>query len=249
MRPRPPPLPRQTLSPDILPPDFVERHNLIERLILDPLRHRVRVRAWAPLSDEEWEEVAPYLWTLNCGLQAPGPRRGGRPMEEAEVRARLDAIFRAVTLKHPKGGRGTWRQLPEEFGRSDTVSRTYRRWAQRGFWTRLLEEVADPTAPPALKRLAYFACCAFRRAYRILGRAEVAELARKLKMHTAMPAPSCYLPDRGLSEIYGPVLRAIHAKLLATKDWLPPRPTWRLMLSMTELIHGEKTLRRIWEPA
>ena len=131
MRPRLPPLPRQTLPPDILPPDFVARHNLIERLILDPLRHRVRVRAWAPL----------------------------------------------------------------------------------------------------------------------LGRSEVAELARRLKMHTAMPAPSCTLPDRGLSEIYGPVLRAIHAKLIATTDWLPPRSTWRLMLSMTELIHGKRTLRRIREPA
>jgi hypothetical protein len=35
-----------TLSPDILPPDLVERHGLIDRLILAPLRHLTRPRPW-----------------------------------------------------------------------------------------------------------------------------------------------------------------------------------------------------------
>lgn len=243
------PTPRETLPADILPPDFIARHDLVERLVLFPLRHRTRPRAWAPLTDAEWEALAPMLWALGCGLPAPGARRGGRPMEEAAVRARLDAIFRAVTLKHPKGGRGAWRQLPEEFGRADTVSRTYRRWAQRGLWSRLLEEVADPSAPPVLRRLAYFACCAFRRAWRLIGLEAAVALARRLKLVTALPAPPSWLPDPGLSEIYAPVMDGVRARMLDRPDWMPPRPVWRLFLGMAALIRGRPRLRRAWEPA
>ena len=80
------------------------------------------------------------------------PGDAGRP--PADTRARLDAIFRAVTLKRPKeqgGGRGTWAQLPPEHGKPDTVSRTYRRWARANLWARLLAAVACPLAPPALR--------------------------------------------------------------------------------------------------
>src|SRR4051794_22056844 len=111
---------------------------------------------WPPLPDEEWEPLAPSLAAHGCGLSfAPRP---GRPPED--TRARLDAIFRAVTLKAPGGGRGTWKQLPEAFGKPDTVSRTYRRWARANLWARLLAEVACPTCPPILRRLTYFICCA-----------------------------------------------------------------------------------------
>jgi len=246
--PRRPTAPK-TLPPEILPPDFVARHGLVERLVLAPLRGRTRRRAWAPLTDAEWEAVAPYLWIKGCGMAAPGAARPGRPLPDP--RARLDAIFRAVTLKRPAaegGGRAAWNQLPAEFGRPDTISRSFRRWAAAGLWTRLLEEVADPGCPPALRRLAYFISCAFRRAWRVIGRDAAVALARRLGLHSALPAPSSYLADPGLSEIYTPVMDATFARIATEPGWVPPRGTLRLFRSMRLLIDGRSRLRRAWEP-
>ena len=67
--------PPATLPPDILPADFLERHGLVERLILAPLNNLTCPRAWAPMTDAEWEAVAPYLWVHGCGM-APRARRG-----------------------------------------------------------------------------------------------------------------------------------------------------------------------------
>ena len=243
----------RTLPAEILPPDFVARHKLVERLILDPLRCLTRPRPWAPLTDAEWEAVAPHLRATGCGLAtAPGERRAGRPVTEAAVRARLDAVFRAVTLKRPPekgGGRGAWNQLPPEFGKADTVSRSFRRWAERGLWQRLLAAVADPACPPALKRLTYFVCCAFRRGIRAMGGLPAIALARRLRLHSALPAPSGFAADPGLSEIYIPVIEATRNRMRAQAGWLPPRGTFRLFRSMLGLIHGRARLRRDWEPA
>lgn len=243
-----PPAP-STLPAEILPPDFVMRHDLVERLILAPLRNRTRLRAWAPLTDAEWEAVAPYLWIKGCGMAAPGVARPGRPVEDP--RARLDAIFRAVTLKRPAaagGGRAAWKQLPPEFGRPDTISRSFRRWAAAGLWARLLEEVADPSCPPALRRLTYFICCAFRRGIRVMGREAAVALARRLRLFSALPAPSSYLADPGLSEIYTPVMEATFSRMATHPGWLPPRGKMRLFRSMRLLIDGRSRLRRTWEP-
>ena len=84
-----------------------------------PRPHPARARA--PLTDAEWDALAPILAAQGCGLAAT--RRAGRPAENP--RARLDAIFRAVTLRHPDGGRAPWRMLPEAFGKPDTASRTH----------------------------------------------------------------------------------------------------------------------------
>jgi transposase len=51
------------------------------------------------MTDEEWAFLRPLL---------PGTANGGAGRPMADVRARLDAIFRAVTLKRPPeqgGGR------------------------------------------------------------------------------------------------------------------------------------------------
>jgi transposase len=242
-----PPKPPTTLPADILPPDFVEHHGLIDRLVLTPLHNLTRPRPWARLTDAEWEAVAPYLWVTGCGMPAPGAARPGRPM--ADPRGRLDAIFRAVTLKRPEGGRAAWSALPEAFGRPDTVSRTFRRWVFAGLWARLLAEVADPTCPPALKRLAYFVCCAFRRAMRVIGREAAIALARRLRLYSALPAPSTYLPDPGLSEIYMPVVQAVLRRIADVPGWRPPSGTFALIRSMHHLIAGRARIRRDWEPA
>ncbi len=92
-----------------------------------PRRHLTRPRAGAPMTDAEWDAVVPCLWVLGCGMATPGERRPGR----------LDAIFRAVTLKSPGGGRARWSDLPEGFGKPDNVHRSVRRRAAAGLWSSL----------------------------------------------------------------------------------------------------------------
>jgi transposase len=181
------------------------------------------------LSDSEWEHIACYLAALNCGLSFE-PRRRGRPPEN--VRARLDAIFRAVTLKHPKGGRANWNQLPAEFGKPDTVSKTYRRWLGRGLWQRLLSEVADPTCPTVLRDLSYYICCAFRRGWRLLPLPALL-LAKQVGLWSALPGPPFCLPLPGLTaELVreGPRLVAE-----VVRNWR--RIDWRWTLRTLKMLH------------
>ncbi len=180
-------------------------------------------------------------------MAAPGRARPGRP--PPDPRARLDAIFRGVTLKRAEGGRAPWAALPDAFGKSDTISRSFRRWAAAGLWARLLAEVACPTAPPALRRLTHWICCAFRRAVRIIGRDAAIALARRLKLHSALPAPSPWLPDPGLSEICMPVIDAVLHRLRDGSGWRPPRGTFALLRGLRRLITGRPRLSRAWEPA
>jgi len=240
-RPEPP------LPPGLIPADFLHRHDLWRRLYLDPLTCVTPRHGWAPLTDAEWNALIPLLQDTGCGLAAPG--RAGERM--ADVRGRIDAIFRAVMLKRPAaqgGGRAAWAALPEEHGRHDTVARTYRRWAHRGLWLRLLAAVALPEAPPALKALTYRACCALRRGFRLMGLRAIM-LARRLKLFSALPAPAPWLPDPDLSAIYTPILLRVADHGLAHRGWVPPRRLCRLMDSMLRSIGGRTRLRRDWEPA
>lgn len=238
------PRPAESIPPEILPPDFLTRHDLVRRLYLDPMLCLTPAHAWAPMTDEEWRVLAPILAAEGCGVaEAP---RAGRPMEDP--RARLDAVFRAVTLKHPRRNRAPWRLLPEAFGKADTVSRTHRRWTRAGLWMRLLREVAAPGAPPVLAGLAWRVCCAFRRGIRIMGLGGIL-LARQLRLHSALPAPSAFLPDPDLSEI----LRGVTARTLswqaAHPGWLPPRSLLRFMGGMMRLAFGRRRLSPGMEPA
>ncbi|MBV1799823.1 transposase [Siccirubricoccus sp. G192] len=229
--------------PNFLPPDFPSRLEFLHRVSLDPIRCRTPVRPWAPLTDDEWEAIAPSLAAMGCGLSLT--RRAGRP--PADTRARLDAIFRAVTLKHPRGGRAAWAQLPEAHGKADTVSRSFRRWAHAKLWARLLMEVACPTCPAALRGLTYWVCCAFRRGIRIMGLRAIT-LARRLRLHSALPAPSCLLWDRDLSEKVAPILPAIIAYRAGHPDWRVPKGLLRAVDGLVRLCLGRKP-RRWMEPA
>lgn len=240
-RPRPAPDP---LVAKVLPPDFITHHNLVHRLYLAPLRGLTPPAPWAPLTDAEWDALAPILAALGCGLSAAP--RAGRPA--ADPRARLDAIFRAVTLKHPEGGRAPWRLLPEAFGKADTASRTHRRWARAGLWARLLVEVARPGCPPVLRRLTHRVCCAFRRAVRIMGLKAIV-LARRLGLHSALPAPSLYLPDPDLSEIVWPLQIRLAEAALANPKWRPPSSLLRALMRLLTICGGRARISRHMEPA
>lgn len=249
-RPRHP----QPLPPDILPPDFIERHDLVRRLYTGPLFGLTPPHPWAPMTDEEWAFLRPLL---------PGTTNGGagRPMRDA--RARLDAIFRAVTLKRPwteGGGRAPWRALPPEFGKADTARRTFRRWAAEGLWERLLRLVSDKSGArtPMVAALRYRVCCAFRRAIKLLGLRGIV-LARRLGLYSALPAPSQCLPDPDLSEIYMPViLRALDRMRGGPRAaagggsepaWRPPRSAWVLFRQMHRFAGGRVRITRAMEPA
>ena len=227
----------------MLPPDFLERHDLVHRLHVAPLKGLTPAHPWAPMTDAEWEWLRPHLPATTAG----GP---GRPL--ADARARLDAVFRAVTLKRPKeqgGGRAPWRLLAEAFGKADTVSRTYRRWARLHLWAKLLCLVSDKTRPtPLVLDLRYRACCAFRRAIRLMGlRALV--LARRLGLYSALPAPSQWLPDPDLAEICVPVILRAMEKAVRDPGWRPPRAAWRLFHAMHRVVGGRTRIPRRMEPA
>ena len=130
-------------------------------------------------------------------IRSSGP---GRPVRDP--RGRLDAIFwMAAHLPGPGWSLAPWRTLPPRFGKADTVARQFRRWAQAGLWTRLLQALADPDRPgiAVLRRLESWICRSFRRAWRVLGVQGVA-LARRLGFLSALKGPPWMLPDADLSE-------------------------------------------------
>lgn len=147
----------------------------------DPMRRFTPRRPWAPLTDEEWDALAFQV------LRVRGP---GRPL--ADPRARMDAMLHVAVTGKP------WRLLPEDYGRPDTASRLFRRWAHAGLWSRLLERCCAPDAPPALRGLEYWLCRAARRAMRILGMAGIL-LAQRLGLLTALPMVPWMMPDVDLS--------------------------------------------------
>jgi transposase len=244
----------QTLPPDILPPDFIQRHDLVRRLYIGPMFGLTPPHPWAPMADEEWAFLRPLL---------PGTANGGAGRPMADARARLDAVFRAVTLKRPPaegGGRAPWKALPPEFGKADTAARTFRRWAKEGLWERLLRLVSDKTGArtPLVAGLRYRACCAFRRAIRFLGLRGIV-LARRHELFSALPAPSSYLPDPDLSEIYMPVILRTLARIreglrpfpdgIPKPAWRPPLRVWRLFRQMHRFMGGRLRITRAMEPA
>src|SRR4051812_14487399 len=105
------------------------------------MRHFTPHRAWAPLSDAEWEALAPYV--------VRAADRPGRPLLGTDPRGRMDAMLHIAVTDQP------WRRLPEEYGKPGPVSRPFRRLAHAGLWSRLLEALAEPrcsaacSSPPA----------------------------------------------------------------------------------------------------
>ena len=149
-------------------------------------------RPWAPMTDAEWEAIAPFL------------RMGGRGRPiEGGARARLDAVFRIVSGKLPWGA-------AQENQRADTLSRQFRRWAQAGLFARLLKTVARSRragwVPEALRGLEHWICAAHRRSVRVCGVGAIA-LARRLGMLSALPGPPWMLPDPVLSERLGRIMQ------------------------------------------
>jgi transposase len=161
-----------------------------------PRRRRRPARPWAPLTDAEWEALRPFVDT-------PGP---GRPI--ADPRARMDALFQAVTTRGLR-----WSHHTPAQGRADTLHRHFRRLAHAGVWTALLKQVARRRCARPLRALRDWVCAAHRRAVRVLGLASIV-LARRLGLARALPGPAWLLPDPDLSES----LKAAQEALLQRRD-------------------------------
>ncbi len=164
---------------DFLPPIFREPR-------IYPRGPRPRPPAWilipyARLTDEQWAALRPHL----------PPSGRGRPCDQ---RAHLDAIFRVGATE------GSWRELPEAYGKGATVARHFRRLTHAGLWERLLHALA--AAPPGspLRELEGLICRAARRAIRLRGVGLIA-LARRLGLLRALPGPPVMVADPALSEI------------------------------------------------
>lgn len=137
----------------------------------------------APLSDTEWKSLLPHV------LRATGGHRG-RPCND---RAHFDAIFRLAATDGP------WKDLPEEYGKHETISRYFRRLTHQGFWEHLLLALAAAPEDHPLRNILGLICRAARRAVRLRG-LRIIVLARRLRLLRALPAPPWFLPNPDLSE-------------------------------------------------
>ena len=175
---------------------------------------------WEPLSDTEWAVLSPFVFR--------SAEAAGRPVRNP--RARLDAIFWMAAHTRPGRAPPPWHALPERFGKPDTASRQFRRWARAGLWTRLLEALAADHTPgiAVLRRLESWICRSYRRAWRLLGVPGMA-LARRLGFLSALRGPSWLLPDPDLSEY---VFRRVGEELSRGLRAVPAgflRAAWHLM--------------------
>src|SRR5687768_10308630 len=87
-----------------------------------PLRSTPR-HPWAPMTDAEWERLAPLVIEWR-------ERRRGRP--PSDPRRLWDAIFWVGCSGGP------WKDLPPDLGRADTAHRALRRHLRSGLLQRLL---------------------------------------------------------------------------------------------------------------
>ncbi len=183
-------------------------------------------RPWAPLSDAEWEALAPHV------TRDTGP---GRPLRDP--RGRFDAMLRNTLADRP------WREMPPEGGKPDTVSRLFRRWTHAGLWMRLLDALAAPDAPAPLRAMEYWLCRLARRGLWTLRRAGrgMAEILRikRLGLYSALPQYPFALCQPDLSELLHRVLAKVLGRL--PDEW-PPPGTFATLGRLLAFAGG----RRVW---
>ena len=80
------------------------------------------------ISDADWERIQDLL-----------PGRPGQPGWVArDNRLFIDAVLWIARTGAP------WRDLPERFGKWNSVWRRFDRWARKGTWQRVFEALQDP---------------------------------------------------------------------------------------------------------
>jgi transposase len=79
------------------------------------------------ISDEHWERIKDFL-----------PGQEGDPGVTADNRLFIDAVLWIGKTGAP------WPDLPERFGKWNSVWRRFDRWARKGVWERVFRERQDP---------------------------------------------------------------------------------------------------------
>jgi transposase len=80
------------------------------------------------IADEHWERIEDFL-----------PGRAGDP----GVTAKDNRLFVDAVLWIGKTG-APWRDIPERFGKWNSVWKRFDRWAAKGVWLRVFEALKDP---------------------------------------------------------------------------------------------------------
>jgi len=80
------------------------------------------------ISDEHWERIKDFL---------PG-QKGDPGVTAKDNRLFVDAVWWIA-----KTG-AQWRDLPERFGKWNSVWKRFDRWARKGVWDRIFRELRDP---------------------------------------------------------------------------------------------------------
>jgi transposase len=80
------------------------------------------------LTNDEWKRIESLL---------PG-RRGEHGGVGRDNRLFVNAIYYIAKTGIP------WRDLPERFGKWDTVYQRFKRWCAKGVWEKILKEIQDP---------------------------------------------------------------------------------------------------------
>jgi putative transposase len=80
------------------------------------------------ISDEDWNRIKSML-----------PGQAGDP----GVTAADNRLFVNAVLWIARSG-APWRDLPERFGKWNSVWRRFNRWSQKGVWQRVFRELQDP---------------------------------------------------------------------------------------------------------
>ena len=79
------------------------------------------------LTDGQWQRIEPLI---------PG-KKGDKGRHGDDNRLFVDAVLWLVRAGAP------WRDLPEELGKWNSVFKRFRRWAKKGVWKRLFEELGE----------------------------------------------------------------------------------------------------------
>ena len=88
---------------------------------------KTSVKSRYSVSDEVWQRIEGLL---------PG-RSDQRGVTAKDNRLFVDGVLWIARSGAP------WRDLPERFGKWNSVYRRFQRWAQAGVWQRVFEEFAD----------------------------------------------------------------------------------------------------------
>jgi putative transposase len=90
------------------------------------------------LTDAQWHHIEPLI---------PG-KAGDKGRHGKDNRLFVDAVLWLVRAGAP------WRDLPEEFGKWNSVFKRFRRWGKKGVWKRLPQPLRDTVCvrPAAFRR-------------------------------------------------------------------------------------------------